>query len=69
MIEKHSITIKGHQTSITLEKEFWDELKQIAIKNNKSIGAIVAEIDSQNIDENLSSAIRIFVFQTLKNNL
>lgn len=67
-MKKHSITIKGHKTSITLEAEFWNELKLISQKENKSIQQIITEIDSVCDNKNLSSSIRIFILNYLKNN-
>lgn len=67
-MKKHSITIKGHKTSITLEGEFWNELKLISQKENKSIQQIITEIDSVCDNKNLSSSIRIFILNYLKNN-
>ncbi len=66
MLEKHSITIMGHQTSITLEPEFWQELKNIASRENKSVGKIISEIDAPDLNENLSSNIRVFVLKKVK---
>lgn len=66
MLEKHSITIMGHQTSITLEPEFWAELKDIATRENKSVGKIISEIDAPDLNENLSSNIRVFVLKKVK---
>ena len=66
MLEKHSITIMGHQTSITLEPEFWEELKNIATRENKSVGKIISEIDAPDLNENLSSNIRVFVLKKVK---
>lgn len=66
MLEKHSITIMGHQTSITLEPEFWQELKNIATRENKSVGKIISEIDALDLNENLSSNIRVFVLKKVK---
>lgn len=65
MLEKHSITLMGHRTSISIEKEFWIELKHIAIIQNKSINQIVSSIDIEGHD-NLSSAIRVFILNYLK---
>ena len=67
-MKKHSITIKGHKTSITLEAEFWNELKLISQKENKSIQQIITGIDEINTTNNLSSKIRIFILNYLKNN-
>ncbi len=70
ILKKHSIVISGHQTSITLENIFWDHLKSIANSRNISLSILIAEIDSQRMndqaDVNLSSAVRVFV---LKNHL
>ncbi len=66
MLEKHSITIMGHQTSISLEPEFWNELKLISKNENKSLGKIISEIDESSMQDNLSSKIRIFVLKKIK---
>ena len=64
-MKKRSITISGHQTSVTLEEEFWAALKSIAAARGQSLNQIVAEIDQarsrDNKGYNLSSAIRVFV--------
>lgn len=65
-MKKRSITISGHRTSITLEDEFWDELKNIAAQKNLSLNKIIAQIDAARGEKNLSSAIRVFVLQSLK---
>ncbi len=62
---KHSVTINGHRTSITLETLFWESLKEIATATDKSVTAIVAEIDAQQ-PENLSSALRVFILEYYK---
>ena len=63
---KRSVTVAGHRTSITLEGAFWDSLKEIADSQNKSVNALIAEIDGQQ-PENLSGAIRVFVLNYYKN--
>ncbi|MBC7950600.1 MAG: ribbon-helix-helix domain-containing protein [Rhodospirillaceae bacterium] len=60
MLKKRSIVIAGHATSVSLEPEFWDALKEIAEKRAVSLNQLVAEID-QGRAGNLSSAIRVFV--------
>ena len=60
IIQKHSVTVAGHRTSVTLEKPFWDSLKEIAEARGQSVNALIAKIDRQN-SGNLSSAIRVFV--------
>ncbi len=65
---KKSVVIAGrHQTSISLEDEFYVELQRIATQKGLSINQLVTEIDRQRQHENLSSAIRIFILKFLKN--
>lgn len=56
---KRSLTISGHRTSIALEPEFWDVLDQIAAERNLSISQLIARIDEERDEPNLSSAIRV----------
>lgn len=65
-MKKRSVNILGHQTSITLEDEFWDELKGIARSKNISMNMLIAQIDAQKRSKNLSSALRLFVLGELK---
>lgn len=60
-IVKHSLAIAGHRTSISLESAFWDALKTIAVERGMPLAALVATIDAERGDANLSSAIRVFV--------
>lgn len=68
MLEKHSITLLGHKTSITIEPEFWSELCKIAARDSLSINKLVSQIDTSELKGNLSSCIRVFVLKSLKNN-
>lgn len=61
--QKHSFNISGHQTSITLEDEFWQALKTIATAKNQSLAQIIINIDNQRQDENLSSAVRLYILK------
>ena len=66
-MQKLSVIIANrHPTSISLEKEFIDELKEIAQQKSKSINQIVTEIDASRQNKNLSSAIRVYILQCLK---
>jgi predicted DNA-binding ribbon-helix-helix protein len=64
--QKHSITVKGHRTSITLEQAFWDSLKEIATEKHVSISHLITEIDTDE-PENLSSALRVYILNHYKN--
>ncbi len=62
---KRSVKIAGHATSVTLETEFWDCLREMASNRGLSVNQMVAEIDCSR-GGNLSSAIRVFVLNELK---
>lgn len=66
MLEKHSITLMGHKTSISIEHEFWEELQRISKSQNKSINEIISSVDIMKHNTNLSSSIRVFILQYLK---
>ncbi|HEY1944146.1 MAG TPA: ribbon-helix-helix domain-containing protein [Roseiarcus sp.] len=61
---KRSLTIAGHRTSISLEDAFWTRLKSVAKTREKSLSALIAEIDASRGEANLSSAIRVFVLES-----
>jgi predicted DNA-binding ribbon-helix-helix protein len=63
---KRSLTIAGHQTSLSLEPEFWAALKTFAEREKKSIATLVGEIDGSRGERNLSSATRVWVLNQLK---
>lgn len=65
-MQKHSVTISGHRTSISLEEDFWDGLKDIAASRNKSLADIIRQIDKDRGTNNLSSAIRLAVLAFYK---
>jgi predicted DNA-binding ribbon-helix-helix protein len=58
---KRSIAIDGHRTSISVEAPFWDGLGEIARASNKSVAALIGEIDHGRDGLNLSAAIRVHV--------
>lgn len=67
LVEKRSVTIRGHRTSYSLEKPFSDELATIAESRGLTIAALVAEIDERRPREaNLSSALRLYVLEWVK---
>ena len=60
-VVKRSIVITGHKTSVSLEDAFWSGLKDIAASRNMTLSELVASIDTDRRQGNLSSAIRLFV--------
>jgi len=61
--EKHSLTLSGHRTSVSLEPEFWQALRALAASRNRSLNEIAAEIDAARGDVGLASAIRVHVLR------
>lgn len=62
---KRSVTIAGHQTSISLEPTFWEALERAAAKRSLPLNALIAAIDHARIQAadppNLASAIRTWL--------
>jgi len=64
-LQRRSVVIDGHRTSVSIEPEFWTALGDVAKTRGKSVNALIAEIDRAR-DGNLSSAIRVFVLNALR---
>ncbi len=60
-VVKRSIVIDGHKTSVSLEDAFWSDLKEIARARRATLSKLVADIDQARQQNNLSSAIRLFI--------
>ena len=61
MIKKYSVNIAGHATSISLEEEFFAELKKLATLEKTTLHALLAKIDAASFEKNLSSAVRVYI--------
>jgi predicted DNA-binding ribbon-helix-helix protein len=69
------VRVGKDNTTITLEDEFWEQLRIIAITRNTAISQLLAEIDrtmrlqsprpGRYRVRTLSAAVRVFVLQTL----
>ena len=66
-IAKRSVVLDGQKTSLTLEDAFWAELKGIARGQKVTVSKLVARIDAARNQNNLSSAVRIFVLEHFQN--
>ncbi len=64
-VVKRSLVIAGHRTSVSLEDAFWRRLQFIAARRGVSVNGLAADIDAERGDANLSSALRVFVLETL----
>ncbi len=59
---KHSLTLRGHRTSVSLEAPFWEAFREIAAAQGKGINQLAAEIDeARGVSAGLASAIRVYV--------
>ena len=64
---KRSVTIAGHETSISLEPLFWQALERAAADEALPVNALIARIDVERLvgsgrAANLTSAIRQWLF-------
>ena len=66
-LQKRSMRIAGHRTSLALEAEFWSELEKIARARASSLPMLIAAIDDIRSQDtpgaSLASAVRVFVLE------
>jgi predicted DNA-binding ribbon-helix-helix protein len=59
---KRSMTIAGHETSISLEPMYWTALERAAAERDVPLNALVAQVDVERMESsnppNLTSALR-----------
>jgi predicted DNA-binding ribbon-helix-helix protein len=64
MLEKRSVSLSGHRTSIALEPEFWAALRKLAQTDGVTLAALVGQVDAgRNPAQPLASALRVFVLK------
>lgn len=69
-MKKFSVVIAHrHATSISLEEEFFEALNNLAKEQNIPFNALITKIDEKRINENLSSALRVYVLKELQNKI
>ena len=66
-VVKRSVVIDGHKTSISLEDAFWSSLKAIAQTQGATVAQTVTTINETRKQGNLSSAVRLFVLDCVRN--
>ena len=64
--EKHSLTLRGHRSSVSLEPEFWSAFRQLAAQRGLALNALAAEIDAARGDQGLATAIRLAVLRAAR---
>ena len=60
-MQKRSLTIAGHRTSLALEPEFWDGLEAMAAASDLPLPQLLQQIDEARSSSNLSSEVRLAV--------
>jgi predicted DNA-binding ribbon-helix-helix protein len=65
-VVKRSVAVAGHRTSVSLEEPFWEALREIADRRGISVQALIGRIDAERGEQNLSSAIRVFVLGVVR---
>jgi predicted DNA-binding ribbon-helix-helix protein len=60
---KPAILVSGRKTSVSLEPQFWEALRDIAKERRTTLQDLVTGIDRDRRGPNLSSAIRVFVLE------
>ena len=68
---KHSVTVAGHATSLSLEDAFWRDLKAAAAARHTSVNALLTEIDAERTPDDgqhappvsLSAAVRVWLLR------
>ena len=64
-MEKRSITISKHKTSVSLEPQYWDIIDNISIEKGLSISGVIELIDKEKNGNNLASEIRVYALNYL----
>lgn len=62
-MDKRSLSIAGHRTSIALEPEFWAALEAMAAERSQTMAGLIRQIDENRQTANLSSAARLAVLR------
>jgi predicted DNA-binding ribbon-helix-helix protein len=68
---KRSVTIAGHETSVSLEPVFWAALERAAAARALPLSALVAQLDAHRVRQteppNLASALRSWLLHESEN--
>lgn len=59
-LQKRSVSLTGHATSLALEPEFWAVLDRAAAADGISLAQLIVRIDEARGDRPLASACRVY---------
>jgi predicted DNA-binding ribbon-helix-helix protein len=68
-VVKRSIVLAGHRTSVSLEDDFWNGLKEIGREHKMTLSSLITDINGRRLDTNLSSAVRLFVLRHFRSKI
>jgi predicted DNA-binding ribbon-helix-helix protein len=68
-VTKRSVVIGGHKTSVSLEEQFWSEVRAIAEAERITVSNLLRRIDRERSNANLSSSIRVYVLEHVRDRL
>jgi predicted DNA-binding ribbon-helix-helix protein len=66
-LQKRSLTLAGHRTSVALEAEFWAALEDMAAARGVPLTSLIKAIDEHREGDNLSSTLRVAVLNWSRN--
>lgn len=64
---RRSFRISGHQTSLSMERAFWDEFRRLAQADGRSMTDLIAKIDAQRT-AGLSRSVRVYILKRMQTN-
>lgn len=56
-----NIVVEGRRTSVRLEQEMWDAIREIAVREGVSIHDICTMVDAERRESSLTAGLRVFI--------
>ena len=65
-LQKRSLILAGHDTSVALEPAFWAVLERMIVHYKVTLAQLVTQVDAQRVpDQSLASALRVSALEWL----
>lgn len=58
-----NVTINGHRTSLRMERETWDALREICLREDQTIHQVCSLVEERREVSNRTSAVRAFIIK------
>jgi predicted DNA-binding ribbon-helix-helix protein len=62
-VRKRPVVVAGRKTSVSMEENFWEALKEIATARKMTRMKLITEIAKGREHQNLSSALRVYALR------